>query len=98
MAGVAGRSQVTLRVEGMTCDGCARHVARALRDVRGVIHSRVPNWRAGQATVLAEDVEDEALVQAVERAGYRAAVVARRPVAEERGPDREGRGDWDLMV
>lgn len=95
---MAPRSQVVLRVEGMTCDGCARHVARALSEVRGVLESQVASWRAGQATVLVEDVDDEALVQAVERAGYRAVVAARRPAEGDRRFGGEGRGDWDLMV
>lgn len=92
------QSQVILRVQGMTCDGCARHVAQALKEVRRVVESQVPSWRAGQAMVLAEEVDDEALVQAVERAGYRAAVVARRPVEGGRRFDGGGGGDWDLMV
>lgn len=33
---MAEQVQVTLQVEGMTCDGCARHVESALRRVAGL--------------------------------------------------------------
>ncbi len=93
------RTQITLRVEGMTCDGCARHVTEALKSVSGVEEARVPSWRAGRATVLAEaKVTDEALLRAVEAAGYRGVVLERRPIEGERRFPSEGKADYDLMV
>jgi Cu+-exporting ATPase len=67
-----------LRVTGMTCQNCARHVAEALQQVRGVRHAHV-NLEAGRATVHwtaggADDVT--ALLAAVQRAGYDAQPVA----------------------
>ncbi len=96
---MADRVQVTLRVEGMTCDGCARHVTKALNAVPGVFESRVPSWQGGKATVLADtSVEDDALVLAITEAGYHAAVVERRPVKGERHFAGEESTDYDLMV
>lgn len=96
---MARRVQITLRVEGMTCDGCARHVTEALKNVSGVEEARVPSWQAGRATVLAEaKVADEALLRAVEAAGCRAVVVERRPVEGERKFPSEGKADYDLIV
>jgi len=93
------RVQVTLRVEGMTCDGCARHVTKGLDAVRGVVESRVPAWQAGRATVLAEAaVDDDALTRAVQDAGYHAVVLERRPVDGDRRFAPAGDGDYDLMV
>jgi len=95
---MAERTQISLRVEGMTCDGCTRHVTRALEGVPGVEEARVPTWQMGQATVLAEEaVADEALTRAVEEAGYRALILERRPVEGERRFPSTG-GDYDLMV
>lgn len=93
------RTQITLRIEGMTCDGCARHVTEALKDVAGVVEAQVPGWRSGQATVVAEtSVTDEALMNAVREAGYRALVRERRPLeGERRAPKSEG-ADYDLMI
>lgn len=92
------RTQISLRVEGMTCDGCTRHVTRALEGVPGVEEARVPTWQMGQATVLAEAaVADEALTRAVEEAGYRALILERRPIEGERRFPSTG-GDYDLMV
>lgn len=93
------RVQVTLRVEGMTCDGCTRHVTRGLETIKGVLESRVPTWQGGKATVLAEaSVGDEVLVRAVETAGYHAVVLERRPVDGEKHFAPDGGGDYDLMV
>lgn len=93
------RTHITLRIEGMTCDGCARHVTEALKHVAGVVEAQVPGWRSGQATVVAEaTVTDEALMRAVREAGYRALVRERRPLeGERRAPKPEG-ADYDLMI
>ncbi len=95
---MADRVQVTLQVEGMTCDGCARHVEGALRGVSGVEAVTVPTWQAGKATVVAgPGVSDDALTRAVEAAGYRARMRERRPVREgQRFPS--GGEQYDLMV
>jgi copper chaperone CopZ len=36
---MSGRKQIVLRVEGMTCDGCAHHVTAALQSVPGVLEA-----------------------------------------------------------
>jgi len=96
---MADRVQVTLRVEGMTCDGCARHVTKALNAVPGVLESRVPTWQGGKATVLMDtSVQDEDLIRAVMEAGYHAVVVERRPVAGDRHFAIQGDTEYDLMV
>jgi mercuric reductase len=93
------RTHITLRIEGMTCDGCARHVTEALKSVTGVVEAQVPGWRSGQATIIAESVvTDEALIRAVREAGYRAVLRERRPLeGERRAPKPEG-ADYDLMI
>jgi len=95
---MAERVQVTLQVGGMTCDGCARHVTSALTSVSGVEEAQVPTWRAGKAAVLATNsVTEEALIRAVEAAGYRARVEARRPIRErQRFPS--GEAEYDLLI
>lgn len=47
------RSFLTLRVEGMTCESCARHVTQALKTVPGVEDAQAGAWRVGLATVVA---------------------------------------------
>lgn len=93
------KNHVTLRVEGMTCDGCARHVTEALKNVSGVEEAQVPGWRSGQATVIAESgVTDEDLMHAVSNAGYRGIVRERAALeGERRAPKAEG-ADLDLMI
>ncbi len=66
-----------LRVDGMTCGNCARHVTEALRSVAGV-RSATINLEGKKASVKwrqGADQDDGALVHAVEGAGYDAKVV-----------------------
>jgi|CXWL01.1.fsa_nt_gi mercuric reductase len=93
------RDHILLRVEGMTCEGCARHVTEALKAVRGVEQTQVGSWRAGQAAVVAShDVRDDVLIDAVQKAGYHGVMVERRPLEPSRAvPSSKGR-DYDLMT
>lgn len=93
------RAHFTLRIEGMTCTGCARHVTEALKRVSGVESVEIGNWHAGTAAVVASAaVADEELTKAVAAAGYRAVVQARRALEPERRvPATEG-ADFDLMT
>ena len=65
-----------LDISGMTCASCAGRVEKALRRVEGVREANV-NLATETASVTAPGVSPDALVQAVERAGYGA-----RPHAE----------------
>jgi len=60
----------TLRVTGMTCNGCRNHVDAALREVPGVTAVEV-DLAGGQAKVVHEG-SLESLLAAVENAGYTA--------------------------
>ncbi|MGB9145288.1 MAG: heavy-metal-associated domain-containing protein [Acidobacteriaceae bacterium] len=64
--------EVTLRIENMHCGACVKRVSQALERVSGV---QVGEVRVGAARVQApEDVPESALLSAVEKAGYPAAV------------------------
>jgi copper chaperone len=64
----------TLRISGMTCNGCVKHVDKALRGVPGVsaVEVSLPDQRA--KVVHEDSAPVQALVTAVESAGYTAAV------------------------
>ena len=65
----------TLKVQGMMCENCVRHVKNALEGIDGVTQANV-DLDGAQATVhLANDVADETLVAAVEEEGYQAQMV-----------------------
>src|SRR5690606_4157261 len=66
-----GESDVVLPVTGMTCASCVRRVERALAKVDGVESVNV-NLATEEATVrtIAGAADRDALVAAVERAGY----------------------------
>jgi Cu+-exporting ATPase len=67
-------TSVELKVDGMTCDACARSVSRKLSSVDGVSFASV-NLAAGKATVRSDDsrasVDD--LIAALKQIGYHAA-------------------------
>jgi mercuric reductase len=96
---MSGRVHLTLRIEGMTCEGCARHVMQALKGVRGVETTEVDDWREGMAAVVAEaQVAEETLAGAVANAGYRAVVQAKRPLEGGQRAPRSESADFDLMT
>ncbi|MGN3997498.1 heavy metal translocating P-type ATPase [Burkholderia gladioli] len=66
-----------LDVEGMTCGGCARRVETALAQLPGVISAHVDLAGKAASVSAAPEVGAASLVEAVERAGYRAQARAR---------------------
>jgi copper chaperone len=61
----------TLKVTGMTCDGCTSKVAHALNAIPG-IHEVVVSLSAGEAAVRYDDhvIARDQLKSAVKRIGY----------------------------
>ena len=87
-----------LRVTGMTCSNCARHVTEALQSVAGVRAATV-NLESGQATVRWNPETPPnipALLKAVEAAGYGAAT-AHDPHQEHDHGARKLAG-WQLTL
>ncbi|EAG1698567.1 copper chaperone CopZ [Listeria monocytogenes] len=66
--------KLILNVEGMTCSHCEARVTKALSEVNGV-KSAVVSLDEGTATVEFEQgqVTEDALIDAVEEAGYEVA-------------------------
>lgn len=96
---MADRQHVNLRIEGMTCEGCARHVQKALSGVPGVESAEVGDWKDGTAAVVAgPDVSEKDLATAVERAGYRAVLESAQPLRREAKVPQIGDGEFDLMI
>jgi len=68
----------TLKIAGMSCGVCVRHVTRALDGMTGVVHVDV-DIQTHQATVehLPAWVDETSLISAVTDAGYSARIGAR---------------------
>lgn len=64
----------TLTVRGMTCDGCEDIVETALEEVAGVESAAAD--RSEDVAVVEGDADAEALVEAVDFAGYEASTGA----------------------
>ncbi|MDE6273445.1 MAG: metal-transporting ATPase, partial [Clostridiales bacterium] len=60
----------TLKVKGMMCAHCVKHVGDALKAVEGVSGAEVDLKKKQAVVTLAKDVSDEALISAVTEAGY----------------------------
>jgi copper chaperone CopZ len=72
----ADEQQVVLKLDGMTCEGCAATVQQALRKVPGVIHVEV-NYTRSEALVTTDKCCSpslDPLIRAVRDAGYDAQV------------------------
>jgi Cu+-exporting ATPase len=85
-----------LRIDGMTCASCVGRVEKALAKVPGVLEATV-NLATATARVrrLAGSADDGALLQAVQKAGYAAAVLdADKPAAP---PPRSDAG-WKVAA
>ncbi len=68
--------KIEMKFQGMTCLECAQNLQRALRSVPGVESAEV-SYPTKQGTVVASDeVPTEALLEVVERTGYRAEIVS----------------------
>lgn len=63
---------LTLRIEGMHCDGCAATI-KALLDLESGVRQAAVSYKDRQARILYEpaEVDEDRLVAAIERAGYR---------------------------
>ncbi len=62
--------RVSLAVQGMKCDGCASTVSDALAAVTGVESVDVQLGESRASLVVENATSDEALVAAVEAAGF----------------------------
>jgi len=64
-----------LKVEGMMCEHCVKHVKEALEGVDGVLSAQVVLKKKRATVTLGKDVADETLLSAVTAAGYSASVL-----------------------
>ena len=80
------QSQTNFEIEGMTCASCVARVEKALKAVPGVVEASV-NLATEKATVRGA-AAPEAIVAAIERAGYGAHAVDPARVAS--APERQG--------
>jgi copper chaperone CopZ len=64
----------TLKVSGMSCAACVRHVTRALSGIQGL---QIKGVDVGSARVAFDDslVRDQVVIDAVRAAGYDAQLV-----------------------
>jgi copper chaperone CopZ len=60
-------------VTGMTCDHCVRSVTNAAKDTAGVTDAEV-SLEEGRAVVHGENVDPEAVIEAIREEGYEAAL------------------------
>lgn len=59
-----------IKIEGMKCENCSAHVKEALEALDSNLDVKISLFRK-RATVEGENLNDEALKEAVEKAGYK---------------------------
>ena len=62
--------KVTLKIEGMMCAHCEKHVREALEGVEGVVKAEVSHKKKCAEVTLAKEINSDLLVAAVKEAGY----------------------------
>lgn len=91
--------RIELRIDGMTCLTCARHVTEALAKTKGVKDVEMGDWHAGQALVYADPkVDNQLLIKAVKKAGYRATILEQQGLERELKIRPNDGHEFDLMV
>ncbi|MDD2059221.1 heavy-metal-associated domain-containing protein [Pseudomonas putida] len=81
---------VELQVQGMNCGSCVKHVTEALRPVEGVSDVAV-DLQAGRVKVSG-DSDSQALLAALENAGYPAQLATVESVASNKSSGCGGNG------
>jgi heavy metal translocating P-type ATPase len=80
-------SALTLSLSGLTCAGCVRKVEAALSKTRGVQSANV-NFATSRAQLVGENLNEDALIAAVESVGFQAE-------RYDPAPDRAAREEAD---
>jgi len=93
---------IDLKVGGMTCLDCSRHIGHALERVPGIAAASVDYHGASASVTLAPGAErtpalGHALVEAVERAGYTASVAA-VAIGTASLPAKRVTADFDILI
>jgi P-type Cu+ transporter len=93
---MATPSSTELSVTGMTCGNCARHVTEAIQSVPGVRSASVSldSRRASVRWAPGGEHDAAALVQAIEKEGYSAKVIA----AHEHDPGENTLAGWQVNL
>ena len=76
---------IKLSIQGMTCDGCARHAKEALEAVPGVSQAAVSYPDASATIEASNTVESSALLTAIAKAGYTATIASSDDIDSARG-------------
>ncbi len=85
-----------LRVTGMTCNNCARHVTEAIQSVTGVHSASVSARRWTRQRPLERQPEmSPPCSSAIAKAGYEVKVVE---AAQDHGGQRRSRWQWNLIL
>ena len=59
-----------IHVEGMGCQNCVKHVKEALENLDGVTSADVSLEKNSAVIDLSKDVANEAIISAIDEAGY----------------------------
>jgi mercuric reductase len=91
--------ELTIEVRGMTCDHCARSVAKALQTVPGVHQVLEVNHADARARVMAGvEATADRIERAVAKAGYRARVNEQSERSEAPTVITKDGGEFDLLI
>ena len=70
LSGKEEKMKETLKIKGMMCEHCERHVKEALEKLPGVENALVSHESGTALLTLGQEIPEETLRKAVEEAGY----------------------------
>ena len=59
-----------LKIQGMSCGHCEKHVTEALQNLAGVAEAKADHKTGTAEAIHAEDISEAAFRQAIDEAGY----------------------------
>ncbi|HCA12314.1 MAG TPA: Cu+ exporting ATPase, partial [Marinobacter adhaerens] len=95
-AAAGADGQIHLSVTGATCSSCVNTIEKALMSVSGISHSHM-NLADNTATATG-DADPEALVKAIENAGYGASVIEDEDEADARKQEEDRKQYKTLLI
>ena len=67
-----------IKIEGMMCENCVKHVTKALQGIVGVIDVKVSLENKNAIIETSNEIADEVIKNAVDEAGYTATEIIKK--------------------
>ncbi|MBI5071458.1 heavy metal translocating P-type ATPase [Candidatus Falkowbacteria bacterium] len=89
--------KIKLKIIGMHCGSCEKIIEMELRDIPGLKSAKI-NFQSGEGEVIvSEEVSDEQIIKAVEKAGYSVNIIGNVNIGADGGSLIHEKKDHDIV-